>query len=80
MAYKEYREIKVCEQSGHYYKPTPTIILRGNWLQELGFEIDTPITVKCEDGRLIITKSNEIWVELVATSHNWTGPFVCSVR
>ena len=70
MAYKEYREIKVCEQSGYHYKPTPTIILQGNWLQELGFEIDTPITVKCEDGRLIITKSNEIWEEPVATPHN----------
>lgn len=61
MAYKEYRDMKVYEQSGYHYKPTPTITLKGNWLQELGFEINTPITVKCEDGRLIITKSNEIW-------------------
>lgn len=70
MAYKEYRDMKVCEQSGYRYKPTPTITLKGNWLQELGFEIDTPITVKCEDGRLIITKANEIWSEPVATPHN----------
>ena len=70
MAYKEYREMKVCEKSGYQYKPTPTITLKGKWLQELGFEIDTPITVKCEDGRLVITKSNEIWVEPAATSHN----------
>ena len=70
MAYKEYRDMKVYEQSGYRYKPTPTITLKGNWLQELGFEIDTPITVKCEDGRLIITKANEIWSEPVATPHN----------
>lgn len=70
MAYKEYRDMKVCEQSGYRYKPTPTITLKGNWLQELGFEIDTPITVKCEDGRLIITKANEIWSEPVVTPHN----------
>lgn len=41
MAYKEYREMKVCEKSGYHYKPTPTITLKGNWLQELGFEIDS---------------------------------------
>ncbi len=28
MAFKEYREIKVCKQSGYHYKPTPTIILK----------------------------------------------------
>lgn len=70
MAYKEYRDMKVYEQSGYHYTPTPTIILKGKWLKELGFEADTPITVKCEDGRLIITKSNEIWVDPVATLHN----------
>lgn len=35
MAYKEYREMKVCEKSGYHYKPTPAITLKGNWLQEL---------------------------------------------
>lgn len=63
MAYKEYREMKVCEKSGYHYKPTPTITLKGNWLQELGFEIDTPITVKCEGVRLTITRSDEVWNE-----------------
>jgi toxic protein SymE len=27
----------------------------------LGFDIGEQIEVKCEDGRLIITKANEIW-------------------
>lgn len=34
MAYKEYREMKVYEQSGYNYKPTPTIVLKGKWLEE----------------------------------------------
>lgn len=58
--YKEYRELKVVEQSGYRYKPTPTITLKGQWLNELGFEANQPIIVKCEGGKLTITLSNEI--------------------
>ena len=61
--YKEYRELKVVEQSGYQYKPTPTITLKGQWLNELGFEVNQPITVKCESGKLIITLRDEISVE-----------------
>lgn len=60
MAYKEYRKMKVYEQSGYQYKKTPSIILKGQWLSELGFDIGEPIEVKCEDGKLIITKTVEI--------------------
>ena len=63
MAYKEYREMKVHEQSGYNYRATPTIILKGKWLEELGFTVGSQVDVKCEDGRLTITKSNEIWAE-----------------
>lgn len=59
MAYKKYREMKVHEQGGYKYKPTPTITLKGQWLEELGFDIDTPIIVKCEGGRLTITVEGE---------------------
>lgn len=52
---KEYRNMKVYEISGYRYKPTPTIILKGQWLQKLGFNIGDPVLVKCEDGKLIIT-------------------------
>ena len=61
MAYKKYRELKVYEASGYQYKRTPSIVLKGQWLSELGFDIGDQIEVKCEDGRLIITKANEIW-------------------
>ena len=61
MAYKKYREMKVYEASGYQYKRTPSIVLKGQWLSQLGFDIGDQIEVKCEDGRLIITKANEIW-------------------
>lgn len=51
--------MKVYEQGGYKYKPTPTITLKGQWLEELGFDIDTPIIVKCEGGRLTITVEGE---------------------
>ncbi len=34
MAVKEYRKMKVYEQSGYRYKSTPTIMLKGQWLKE----------------------------------------------
>lgn len=53
--------MKVYEASGYKYKSTPSIVLKGKWLAELGFDIGDEIAVKCEDGRLIITKANEVW-------------------
>ena len=61
--YKKYREIKVIEQSGYRYKPTPTIMLKGQWMAELGFDINRPVLVKCEGGKLTITPRDEICVE-----------------
>lgn len=57
---KEYRELKVVEQSGYQYKPTPTITLKGQWLEEFGFEINKPVRVKCEGGRLVITLKDDV--------------------
>ena len=45
------RSMKVHAQSGYNYKATPTIILKGQWLQEMGFEIGDFISVCCEDGK-----------------------------
>ena len=53
------RSMKVHAQSGYNYKATPTIILKGQWLQEMGFEIGDYISVRCEDGKLIITLDEE---------------------
>lgn len=57
MRYKEYRQMKVYGLAGYKYKETPTITLRGEWLRELGFAEGTPITVRCEDGRLTIMRA-----------------------
>lgn len=56
MVDKHHRKIRVYEQSGYKYKPTPTIILKGAWLAELGFEVGNLLEVKCEKCKLIITK------------------------
>ena len=53
------RSMKVHAQSGYNYKATPTIILKGQWLLEMGFEIGDYISVGCEDGKLIITPDAE---------------------
>lgn len=60
MAFKKIRIMKVYEQSGYHYKSTPTIMLKGVWLRELGVEENTPISVECSGGRLVITRANEI--------------------
>ena len=45
---------------GYNYKSTPTIMLKGQWLKEAGFDCGTSITVTCEEGKLIITPREEI--------------------
>ena len=61
--FKKERKMKVYAQSGYKYKDTATIILKGDWLEDCGFEPGTPIRVECEGGRLVITKRDEIIIE-----------------
>ncbi len=72
MAFKEYRNMKVYEQSGYHYKATPTIMLKGQWLKECGFDMGTPITVKCEGGKLTITRADEVVVDYGNLAENLT--------
>ncbi|HAI04763.1 hypothetical protein CBI35_09970 [Pantoea sp. AV62] len=37
-----------------YYSRTPSLHLKGNWLEEAGFGTDTPVTVAVERGQLVI--------------------------
>ena len=55
MAFKKNRSVKVYERCGYNYRPTPTIMLKGQWLKELGFDAGTYISVSCENGRLVST-------------------------
>ena len=59
MESKKIRNIKVISQSGRNYKPTPTVILKGQWLNEMGFEIGDQIKVECENGKLVISLDRE---------------------
>ena len=52
-------DLKVVAQSGYKYRETPTIPFKGLWLSEAGFQIGDYISVKCEDGRLIIEPDTE---------------------
>lgn len=45
------RSIKVISQSGHNYKATPTIMLKGQWLKKLGFDIGDYVSITCENGK-----------------------------
>lgn len=53
------RSMKVYSQNGRNYKATPTIILKGQWLEEMGFVIGDYISVSCENGKLVITPDTE---------------------
>ena len=53
------RSIKVIGQSGYKYRETPTIMLKGQWLKELGFDIGDYVSISCENGKLVITPDAE---------------------
>ncbi len=55
MTKRKCRNLKVVGQSGYNYKETPTITLKGKWLEEIGFQIGNYVQVSCEDGKLMIT-------------------------
>ena len=57
---KTTRNLKVIEQSGYRYQAAPTVMLKGKWLSEFGFDIGIHVKVECEDGRLIITKEEAV--------------------
>lgn len=56
---KKNRSIKVVCKSGYQYKSTPAIVLKGQWLKELGFEIGDYVSIRCENGKLVITSDAE---------------------
>ena len=72
---KTTRNLKVIGQSDYRYQATPTVMLKGKWLSEFGFDIGTHVKVECEDGRLIITKE-----EAIETVPLLTTPLICLER
>ena len=53
---KKERKMKVYGYESKYYDYPAEIRLKGKWLKELGFTVNTPISVLCEEGKLVITK------------------------
>lgn len=53
------RSVKVYGQSGYKYREMPTIMLKGLWLKEAGFDIGDYISITCENGKIIITQDAE---------------------
>ena len=68
MAKKSVRNMKVYGQRGYQYKTIPSIMLKGQWLKDWGFEIDDAIVVKCEDGKLVISKVEDEQREFAGVS------------
>ena len=50
------RKLTVCYGSGNYKQAPPQILLQGKWLEQAGFSAGDKITVKCQQGQLIIIK------------------------
>ncbi len=50
------RKLKVYAQSGYHYQDTPTIILKGKWLEKAGFNIGDEIVITVADGKATIEK------------------------
>ncbi len=48
------RKLTVYNGRGAFKKSPPQILLQGNWLEKAGFSAGDKITVKCQQGRLII--------------------------
>lgn len=67
---KEKRKLKVCEQSGYRYKPTPALVLKGAWLEEWGFASNMSVSIQCEEGRLVITPmETESFIDIFEKPH-----------
>ena len=52
------RELLVHATSGYKYKPTPTIQIKGNYLNEFGFRIGTEVNVIFSEDKIEIVKIN----------------------
>ena len=53
------RKLTVCYGRGNYKQSPPQILLQGKWLEQAGFSAGDKITVKCQQGQLIITKNGK---------------------
>ena len=58
MKSKSKRKLKVYNQSSNGKYNVPAIILKGEWLKQLGFDIATNIEVTLEENKIVINVLN----------------------
>ena len=49
------RTLKVYGMSGNKYNDTPTIMMKGKWLEKFEFKVGQKYNVDCQNGKLIIS-------------------------
>lgn len=59
VGYSSIRHEKRATGMATYYSRCPSISLKGNWLEEAGFETGQPVKVTVERGQLIIRLAEE---------------------
>ncbi len=53
---KKFRKLKVYGQSAYMQKDRSTIVLKGKWLEDAGFDIGSSVMVEVSPGELKIVK------------------------
>lgn len=53
------RKLKVNATSGYRYQETPTITLKGKYLSNYGFTVDTHVSVQLTQNKIIIMKATD---------------------
>lgn len=53
------RKLKVYNQSRGGYSNIPTILLKGHWLEQFGFNINDKVILICNEDEIIIKKVNK---------------------
>ena len=53
------RNLKVYNQSRNGYSDIPTILLKGHWLKEFGFNMGDQVILICNNEEIIIRKVNK---------------------
>ena len=53
------RNLKVYNQSRNGYSNIPTILLKGHWLKEFGFNMGDQVILICNNDEILIRKVNK---------------------
>ena len=56
---KDDRILTVSSVSGYQYKGVPALRISGLWLEDYGFHKGDKVSVHCEEGKLVIVKSED---------------------